>query len=50
MDGRGAHLSICVDHRASAFLYDSFTNSLLPFYGPSNLIELAQQLPPGGSE
>jgi len=28
----------------SAFLYDSFTNSLLPFYEPSNLIELVRKV------
>lgn len=38
--------SICADHLTSAFLYDSFTNFLLPSYGPSNLIELARQPPP----
>ena len=38
-----APVSPSVDHPVPARLYDFLTNSLLPFYGPSNLIELVQQ-------
>jgi hypothetical protein len=35
---------------APFFLYDFLTNSLLPFYGAPNVIEMARRPPPSGLE